>query len=81
MAKLTFEDLCHIKEKASKTMALRLGKTDAVLTVHIGTCGIAAGAREVMKALLEAVSDSQRDGIRVATTGCMGKCATEPSNT
>ena len=79
MAKLTYEDLERIREKAGKSMALRLGGADTFITVHMGTCGIAAGAREVMKALLEAVSISGRDGIQVTASGCMGKCATEPN--
>jgi len=79
MAKLTYEDLERIREKAGKSMALRLGEADTFVIVHMGTCGIAAGAREVMKALLEAVSVSGRDGIQVTASGCMGKCATEPN--
>lgn len=79
MAKLTYEDLEGIREKAGKSMALRLGAADTFITVHMGTCGIAAGAREVMKALLEAVSVSGRRGIQVTASGCMGTCATEPN--
>jgi NADP-reducing hydrogenase subunit HndB len=79
MAKLIYEDLERIREKAGKSMALRLGGADTFVIVHMGTCGIAAGAREVMKALLEAVSVSGRDGIQVTASGCMGKCATEPN--
>ena len=79
MTKLTYEDLERIRDKAGKSMALRLGEAGTFITVHMGTCGIAAGAREVMKALLEAVSVSGRDGIQVTAGGCMGKCATEPN--
>ena len=79
MAKLTYEDLEGIREKAGKSMALRLGAADTFITVHMGTCGIAAGAREVMKTLLEAVTVSGRGGIQVTASGCMGTCATEPN--
>jgi len=79
MAKLTYEDLERIRDKAGKSMALRLGEAGTFITVHMGTCGIAAGAREVMKALLEAVSVSGRRGIQVTASGCMGTCATEPN--
>jgi NADP-reducing hydrogenase subunit HndB len=79
MAKLTYEDLERIRDQAGKSMALRLGEADTFVTVHMGTCGIAAGAREVMKALLEAVSVSGRSGIQVFASGCMGQCATEPN--
>jgi NADP-reducing hydrogenase subunit HndB len=79
MAKLTYEDLEAIRVKAGKSMALRLAAADAVVTVHMGTCGIAAGAREVMQALLEALSASGRNGIQVTASGCLGKCTTEPN--
>ncbi|QTA87410.1 cyclic nucleotide-binding domain-containing protein [Desulfonema magnum] len=51
------------------------------ITVHMATCGIAAGAREVMGALMEEVAQSGRKDIRVKTSGCLGKCATEPNVT
>ena len=80
MAKLTYEDLEGIREKAGKSMALRLGAADTFITVHMGTCGIAAGAREVMKALLEAVSVSGRGGIQVTASGCMGRVPPSPTS-
>lgn len=51
------------------------------VTVHMATCGIAAGAREVMKALTEEVSKSGRKDIKILTSGCIGKCPTEPNVT
>jgi NADP-reducing hydrogenase subunit HndB len=51
------------------------------ITVHLATCGIAAGARSVMDALLEEVSKVERPDIKVATSGCIGKCNTEPNVT
>lgn len=51
------------------------------ITVHMATCGIAAGAREVMKALQEEISRTGRDDILVEGSGCIGKCSTEPNVT
>lgn len=51
------------------------------VTVHMATCGIAAGAREVMKALTEEVTKSGYDRVQVATSGCIGKCWSEPNIT
>ncbi len=51
------------------------------ITVHMATCGIAAGAREVMKALQEEVYNSDRPDIQVESSGCLGKCSTEPNVT
>jgi NADP-reducing hydrogenase subunit HndB len=44
MAKLTIDDLKKIKEKSNKETSLRHGKANIKVTVHMGTCGIAAGA-------------------------------------
>jgi len=51
------------------------------ITVHMATCGIAAGAREVMTALMEEIYSSGRQDIRVKSSGCIGKCPTEPNVT
>jgi NADP-reducing hydrogenase subunit HndB len=81
MPKLTIEDLKRIRESAKKTTALREGETSVKITVHMGTCGIAAGAREVMDALLEELTEADRQDIRVVTSGCMGMCSSEPNVT
>lgn len=78
MPKLTIEDLKEIRESAKKKIALREGETDIKITVHMGTCGIAAGARDVMAALLEELTEADRQDIRVFTSGCMGLCSSEP---
>ena len=79
MAKLTVEDLKRIKENTKKTTALREG--GAKITVHMGTCGIAAGAKAVMDALLEEMTQADRQDIRVMNSGCMGMCSSEPNVT
>jgi NADP-reducing hydrogenase subunit HndB len=81
MAKLTIEDLKKLRESAKKSTSLREGETNVKITVHMGTCGIAAGAREVMDALLEEMTQANRQDIRVVTAGCMGMCSSEPNVT
>lgn len=81
MAKLTIDDLKKIRDKTKKTTALRDGEATVKITVHMGTCGIAAGAREVMDALLDELSRSGRDDVRVVNSGCMGMCSSEPNVT
>ena len=51
------------------------------VTVHMATCGIAAGARQIMTALMDEIYDSGRQDIRVKSSGCIGKCPTEPNVT
>ena len=81
MAKLTIDDLKKIKEKTAKDTSLRNGMANVKITVHMGTCGIAAGAREVMNALMEDMAEADRQDIRVVTSGCMGMCSSEPNVT
>jgi NADP-reducing hydrogenase subunit HndB len=81
MAKLTIEDLKRIKEETTKSTALRQGDARVKITVHMGTCGIAAGARDVMKALMQEMAEADRQDIRVVTSGCMGMCSSEPNVT
>lgn len=49
--------------------------------IGMGTCGIAAGARDVMKSLMEEMAEADRPDIRVVTSGCMGMCSSEPNVT
>lgn len=81
MAKISIDDLKKIKEKVSKETSLRHGETSVKITVHMGTCGIAAGAREVMSVLMEEVALSDRQDIRVVASGCLGMCSSEPNVT
>ncbi len=82
MPKLTIEDLKRIKEDTTKATAVRHGGDVRVkITVHMGTCGIAAGARDVMKSLMEEMAEADRQDIRVVTSGCMGMCSSEPNIT
>jgi NADP-reducing hydrogenase subunit HndB len=81
MAKLTIEDLKRIKEQTTKSTALRQGDARVKVTVHMGTCGIAAGARDVMNVLMQEMAETDRQDIRVVTAGCMGMCSSEPNVT
>ena len=81
MAKLTIDDLKKIKEETAKATSLRDGMATVKITVHMGTCGIAAGAREVMNSLMEELAQTDRSDIRVVTSGCMGMCSSEPNVT
>jgi (2Fe-2S) ferredoxin/CRP-like cAMP-binding protein len=51
------------------------------ITVHLATCGIVAGAREVMSALMEEMAAADRPEIEVKSGGCPGNCETHPNVT
>ncbi len=81
MANLTIEDLARIRAEAAGRMTLREGSARAKVTVHMGTCGIAAGAREIMAALLAAIEENGTPDVLVMTSGCAGLCSREPMAT
>ncbi len=78
MAKLKIEDLKKIKEKVQSETSLRAGEHRAKVTVHMGTCGIASGAREVLNALMREIEEQGVTDVVVTTSGCMGLCSREP---
>ncbi|PKN89073.1 MAG: NADP oxidoreductase [Deltaproteobacteria bacterium HGW-Deltaproteobacteria-1] len=78
MAKLTIDDLKKIKEKVHNEMSLRDGDRRVKVTVHMGTCGIASGAKEVMDTLLAEIDAAKVHDVIVTTSGCMGLCSREP---
>lgn len=81
MSKIKPEDLERIRERMARTMSLRDGDARVKITVHMGTCGIAAGARKIMSALLELVEEKDSKDIVLTTSGCAGLCSREPMMT
>ncbi len=78
MPKITPEDLKRIRETMTRTMSLREGDARARVTVHMGTCGISAGARKIMSVLMRLVDESEADDVILTTSGCAGLCSREP---
>jgi NADP-reducing hydrogenase subunit HndB len=81
MPKVTIDDLKKIREEAKQSTALRAGNARARVTVHMDTCGISAGAREVMAALLKQIETLGITDVIVTTSGCAGLCSREPMAT
>jgi NADP-reducing hydrogenase subunit HndB len=81
MPKLKLEDLAKIKEKVRASTSLREGGYKAKITVHMGTCGIASGARKVMQALMDEIAKRDIKDVIVTTSGCAGLCSREPMAT
>ena len=82
MSKLTLKDLEKKREQARKAVILREGGPyKAKITVHMGTCGIAAGARKVMSTLLKEIAEKDTKDVLVSTSGCAGLCSREPMAT
>lgn len=78
MKKLKPEDLGKIAQKMKKVMNLREGAGKAKIIVHMGTCGIAAGARAVMTALVEESDKRNLEDVLLTISSCAGFCSKEP---
>jgi NADP-reducing hydrogenase subunit HndB len=78
MPKISVADLDNITSRVRKATNIRDGAGRAKITVHMGTCGIAAGARTVMTAVLEEIEKQKYEDIIVTTSGCAGLCSREP---
>jgi (2Fe-2S) ferredoxin len=76
--KITLEDLKSIQKRVAQTTAVREGEQAIKVTVHMGTCGIAAGAREVMAALLDEMKSQDAGEVQVTHASCVGLCDREP---
>jgi len=81
MPRLTIDDLKKLRDDSAGALALRAGTARAKVTVHMGTCGIAAGARDVMAALLKEIEAQGVTDVLVTTSGCAGLCSREPMAT
>lgn len=81
MSKIKPEDLDKIRERMTRTMNLRDGGARAKVTVHMGTCGIAAGARKIMSSLLGLLEEKDVNDVVITTSGCAGLCSREPMMT
>ena len=80
MAKLTLEDLRRMRGERQKAMEMRDNSNkDVQVIVGMGTCGIAAGAKETFTALIDALNDKNLTNVLVRQTGCMGLCHSEPT--
>ena len=69
-------ELQAIKEKVQERIVLPAGSGEIRVVVGMATCGIAAGARPVYDAMVEASKSS--DKVKVYQTGCIGICQYEP---
>jgi NADP-reducing hydrogenase subunit HndB len=79
MAKLTLADLKNLRDEKRKDMIRRDTDKDVEIIIGMGTCGIAAGAKETFDAFVEQLDKSDIENAVIKQTGCMGMCAIEPT--
>ena len=71
-------DLKAFADRAKAAVELREGTKDVQVTVHMGTCGIAAGARGVIAAFMREMSAAGVTDVTLRQSGCAGLCEQEP---
>jgi NADP-reducing hydrogenase subunit HndB len=74
----SMEDFNRLKDQAMKERKARATAAIAHVTVGMGTCGIAVGARDTMKAFMNYIERDHIQDIIVTQTGCIGLCEYEP---
>ena len=80
MAKLTLADLRKMRDEKQKAMEMRdSSNKDVQVIVGMGTCGIAAGAKDTFGALVDTLSEKGMTNVLIRQTGCMGLCHSEPT--
>ncbi|MFO7848507.1 MAG: (2Fe-2S) ferredoxin domain-containing protein [Spirochaetia bacterium] len=80
MAKMTLEELRELRGKQKKELNKRSTENKEIeIIVGMGTCGIAAGAKETLDAFVEELEEQELDNVKVTQTGCMGLCYAEPT--
>ena len=80
MAKMTLEDLRNLREAKKKEMTQRdSNDKSARIVIGMGTCGIAAGAKDAFDAFLDELNNRNIKDTKITQTGCMGLCFSEPT--
>ena len=74
----SLEELKRVREEALQKKKMKATPGNIQVIVAMGTCGIAAGARDTMKSVLSFIETNSLGGVTVTQTGCIGMCEQEP---
>ena len=75
---MTIEELKEIKENYINARKKDQEKGVVVVRIHMGTCGIAAGAKKIQQALEDEMEKLDINNVKLRVTGCAGLCSMEP---
>jgi NADP-reducing hydrogenase subunit HndB len=77
---MTLQELRAMREAGQKAMDRRVGGDKSIeLIVGMGTCGIAAGAKETLTAFIDELNSKDIRNVVIKQVGCMGFCHSEPT--
>lgn len=80
MAKMTLEELRNLRNRVQGDLQKRdIEGKDSRIIIGMGTCGIAAGAKETLDSFIAALDEQGLTNVSVTQTGCMGLCYVEPT--
>jgi len=81
MAKMTLEELRKLRDSTKTELRRREAEgKEMQIIVGMGTCGIAAGAKDTLDAFIKGLDENKLvDSVLVRQTGCMGLCHSEPT--
>jgi NADP-reducing hydrogenase subunit HndB len=74
----SLEDLKRFREEALEKRKMNSTAGKAQISVAMGFCSIAAGARETLEAIMNEIEVEKLSGMIVTQTGCIGLCEKEP---
>ena len=72
------EDLNRLRDQVRGEVDVRSDPKEIRITVHMGTCGIAAGAREIVSELTDRLAAAGVENVTLRRSGCIGLCDQEP---
>jgi len=81
MAKMSLDDLRKLRDTKKNDLRKREAEGKEIqVIVGMGTCGIAAGAKQTLDAFITGLDENKLvDSVVVRQTGCMGMCHSEPT--
>lgn len=71
-------DLKKLRDEAKAMVEMRDTNKEYRVVVGMATCGIAAGAKPVLNALVEEAAKEKVSNANITQTGCIGMCTLEP---
>lgn len=75
----SLKELEAIRDRMRQTVNTRESDNNTIrVVVGMATCGISAGARPVLNAIVEELARENVAGVQVTQTGCIGICQYEP---
>lgn len=72
----SWDELKQLRARAKEE--IEAGQSQTTIAVGTATCGVAAGANEIMAAIQDELKNAGVDNVKVTTTGCFGFCYAEP---